>query len=167
MLMKLKLVNKSEAMLANESEAELCDILELAMATATPTSLASSALGSFVNAGRFDLSKLQVVNLVLQVEKKSFVEAVNATFSEAARGILAVYDEPHVSMGLSYSNGSSTIDSSLTKVRGDDMVKVVARYDNEWTCKVLRVSLSKTAVGVWPACIMDPFKPVCRHSPFP
>lgn len=30
------------------------------------------------------------------------------------------------------TNVSSTIDAALTMVMGDDMVKVVAWYDNEW-----------------------------------
>jgi glyceraldehyde-3-phosphate dehydrogenase/erythrose-4-phosphate dehydrogenase len=37
-----------------------------------------------------------------------------------------------VSVDFRCSDVSSSIDSSLTMVMGDDMVKVVAWYDNEW-----------------------------------
>lgn len=72
----------------------------------------------------------------MQTEKKTFAEEVNNAFREAAnnelKGILAVNDEPLVSIDFRCSDVSSTVDSSLTMVLGDDMVKVVAWYDNEW-----------------------------------
>ena len=37
-----------------------------------------------------------------------------------------------VSVDFRCTDVSTTIDSSLTMVMGDDMVKVVAWYDNEW-----------------------------------
>lgn len=48
------------------------------------------------------------------------------------QGVLAVTDIPLVSVDFRCSDVSSTIDTSLTMVMGDDMVKVVAWYDNEW-----------------------------------
>jgi len=48
------------------------------------------------------------------------------------QGVLDVCDIPLVSIDFRCSDVSSTIDSSLTMVMGDDMVKVVAWYDNEW-----------------------------------
>ena len=36
---------------------------------------------------------------------------------------------------------STTIDASLTMVMGDDMVKVVAWYDNEWGYRYLFIDL--------------------------
>merc|ERR1719426_105455 len=79
---------------------------------------------------------VSVVDLVVQTEKKTFAEEVNAAFREAAagplNGILAVADEPLVSVDFRMTDVSSTVDSSLTMVMGDDMLKVVAWYDNEW-----------------------------------
>jgi glyceraldehyde-3-phosphate dehydrogenase (NADP+) (phosphorylating) len=61
---------------------------------------------------------------------------VNQAFRDAAegqaRGILAVSDLPLVSIDFRSTDVSSTVDSSLTMVVGDDMLKVVAWYDNEW-----------------------------------
>merc|ERR1711988_1457788 len=79
---------------------------------------------------------VSVVDLVVQVEKQTFAEEVNAAFREAAdgpmKGVLGVSDDPLVSVDYRCSDVSTTIDSSLTMVIGDDMVKVVAWYDNEW-----------------------------------
>jgi len=78
----------------------------------------------------------KIENPVVQVEKKTFAEEVNAAFREAAdgplKGVLGVTDEPLVSCDFRCMDVSTSIDSSLTMVMGDDMVKVVAWYDNEW-----------------------------------
>jgi len=85
---------------------------------------------------RVPTPNVSVVDLVVQTEKKTFAEEVNAAFREAAagdlKGILAVCDEPLVSCDFKGTDVSSSIDSALTMVMGDDMVKVVAWYDNEW-----------------------------------
>jgi len=85
---------------------------------------------------RVPTPNVSVVDLVVQVEKKTFAEEVNAAFREAAdgplKGVLGVTDEPLVSCDFRCMDVSTSIDSSLTMVMGDDMVKVVAWYDNEW-----------------------------------
>jgi glyceraldehyde-3-phosphate dehydrogenase (NADP+) (phosphorylating) len=77
------------------------------------------------------------VDIIINVAKKGITaEDVNTAFRKAAdgplKGILAVCDVPLVSVDFRCSDVSATIDSSLTMVMGDDMVKVVAWYDNEW-----------------------------------
>lgn len=86
---------------------------------------------------RVPTPNVSVVDLVVNVEKKGIsAEDVNAAFRKAAegplKGVLDVCDVPLVSVDFRCSDVSSTIDSSLTMVMGDDMVKVVAWYDNEW-----------------------------------
>lgn len=86
---------------------------------------------------RVPTPNVSVVDLVVNVAKKGMTaEDVNNAFRKAAqgplKGILAVCDVPLVSVDFRCSDVSSTIDSSLTMVMGDDMVKVVAWYDNEW-----------------------------------
>merc|ERR1719389_1637704 len=84
---------------------------------------------------RVPTPNVSVVDLVIQTEKKTFAEEVNAAFREAAagpmNGILAVADEPLVSVDFRMTGVSSTIDSSLTMVMGDDMLKVFA-WHHEW-----------------------------------
>ena len=47
------------------------------------------------------------------------------------KGILAVTDEPLVSIDFNGSSLSSTVDADLTRVIGNRLVKVIAWYDNE------------------------------------
>jgi glyceraldehyde-3-phosphate dehydrogenase (NADP+) (phosphorylating) len=96
---------------------------------------------------------VSVVDLVIQVEKKTFAEEVNEAFREASKGaqkgILAVSDLPLVSCDFKQTNVSVSIDSALTMVMGDDMVKVVAWYDNEWGYSQRVVDLAELCATKW------------------
>ncbi|GMH36266.1 hypothetical protein BSKO_04134 [Bryopsis sp. KO-2023] len=98
---------------------------------------------------------VSVVDLVIQTEKKTFAEEVNEAFRKYAngpmKGILAVADTPLVSMDFKKTDVSSTVDSALTMVMGDDMVKVVAWYDNEWGYSQRVVDLAELAAKKWEA----------------
>ena len=79
---------------------------------------------------------VSIVELVCLVENATTAEAVNEAMRKAAagamKGILAVTDEPLVSMDLKGDAHSSTVDALITNVVGGDLVKVAAWYDNEW-----------------------------------
>ena len=136
---------------------------------------------------------VSIVDLVVQTEKKTFAEEVNAAFKEAAdgallpslrislfllpfesytavracmvglsadmmalrscagpmKGVLAVTDEPLVSIDFKGTFQSSTVDESLTMVMGDDMVKIVAWYDNEWGYSQRVVDLAELCAEKW------------------
>jgi len=86
---------------------------------------------------RVPTPNVSIVDLVVNVEKKGVTaEEVNAAFKEASegamKGVLAITETPLVSVDFRCSDVSTTIDAALTMVMGDDMVKVVAWYDNEW-----------------------------------
>ncbi|XP_038696754.1 glyceraldehyde-3-phosphate dehydrogenase A, chloroplastic-like [Tripterygium wilfordii] len=102
---------------------------------------------------RVPTPNVSVVDLVVQVTKKTFAEEVNAGFRESAdnelKGILSVCDEPLVSVDFRCSDVSSTVDSSLTMVMGDDMVKVIAWYDNEWGYSQRVVDLADIVANNW------------------
>ena len=75
---------------------------------------------------------VSLVDVVFETEKKVTVEEVNAALKEAADGhVLCYSDEPLVSTDYIGSHQSSTVDSLLTRVMGDNMVKVISWYDNE------------------------------------
>jgi len=74
--------------------------------------------------------------LICQVSKKVTVEEVNVAFKKAAeseslKGILAVEQEPLVSSDYRGNSFSAIVDLPLTMVN-DNLVKVVAWYDNEY-----------------------------------
>ncbi len=85
---------------------------------------------------RVPVPTVSLVDLVVEVAKDVTVEDVNGAFKEAAagamKGILGYCDEPCVSVDFRADPHSSIVDAPSTKVIGDNMVKVLAWYDNEW-----------------------------------
>ena len=79
---------------------------------------------------------VSIVEVICVVEKPTSPEEVNDAMRQAAsgrmKGILAVTDEPLVSMDLKGDEHSSTVDGLTTNVVAGDLVKVAAWYDNEW-----------------------------------
>lgn len=79
---------------------------------------------------------VSVVDLVVDTQKSTTKDAVNDMFrayeSGRMKGILGVSDEPLVSMDYKGDPRSSIVDSLSTMVVADNLVKVVAWYDNEW-----------------------------------
>jgi glyceraldehyde 3-phosphate dehydrogenase len=80
---------------------------------------------------------VSVVDLVATTTKPVTVEAVNAALKEASEsdemaGILGYSEEPLVSMDYKEDPRSSIVDAMSTMVVGENMVKVLAWYDNEW-----------------------------------
>lgn len=76
-------------------------------------------------------------DFVIITKKPVTVEEVNEVFKKAAKepyyqGILDVTEEPLVSSDFIGDSHSAIVDLSLTAVIGDNMLKVVAWYDNEW-----------------------------------
>ena len=118
---------------------------------------------------RVPTPNVSVVDLVVQVEKKTFAEEVNAALRQAAetdlKGVLAVSDEPLVSCDYKCTDVSSTIDSSLTMVMGDDMVKVVAWYDNEWGYSQRVVDLAELVASKSSPASSDPMDALCAEDP--
>ena len=121
---------------------------------------------------RVPTPNVSVVDMCIQTEKKCTAEEINAAFREAAegpmKGILAVADEPLVSIDFRCSDVSTTIDAALTMVMGDDMVKVVAWYDNEWGYTQRVVDLTHiVAAGLIEGgeASADPMDVLCDEDP--
>ena len=85
---------------------------------------------------RVPTPNVSLVDLNALVEKKTSAEEVNAALKEEAngklKGILAVTDEPLVSIDFRKNPNSSIVDSAYTAVIDGDFVKVLSWYDNEW-----------------------------------
>ncbi|HVX87365.1 MAG TPA: type I glyceraldehyde-3-phosphate dehydrogenase [Gemmatimonadales bacterium] len=79
---------------------------------------------------------VSLVDLTCTVEKGTTIAEVNAAFAEAAasgplKGILAVSNEPLVSIDYTGDFHSSTIDAMSTNVIDGNLVHVSSWYDNE------------------------------------
>jgi glyceraldehyde-3-phosphate dehydrogenase, type I len=85
---------------------------------------------------RVPTPNVSVTDLVVELSRNVTVEEVNAALKEAAegplKGILNYSEEPLVSSDYNGDPASSTIDALSTMVVGDNLVKVVSWYDNEW-----------------------------------
>jgi glyceraldehyde 3-phosphate dehydrogenase len=90
---------------------------------------------------------VSVVDLTAELEKTVTIDDVNNAFREAAngalKGILAVSDEPLVSVDYIGNPHSSIVDLMSTFVLQGNMVKVMAWYDNEWGYSVRCVDLAR------------------------
>jgi len=85
---------------------------------------------------RVPTPNVSLIDLVVEVEKNTTAEEVNEAFKEASQGplnkIMRVEEKPLVSIDFNGDTFSSIIDGISTKVIEDNMVKVLAWYDNEW-----------------------------------
>ena len=96
---------------------------------------------------RVPTPNVSVVDLTVLVGKKTSVDAVNAAFRQAAdgalKGIIAYSDEELVSIDFRGNKHSAIFDAPYTRVVGENCVKVLAWYDNEWGYSVRCVDLIK------------------------
>ncbi len=86
---------------------------------------------------------VSVVDLVAEIGRKATAEEINAALREAAegklKGILGYSDEPLVSIDYLGNPLSSIVDGRSTMVIEDNLIKVLAWYDNEWgfSCRMI------------------------------
>jgi glyceraldehyde 3-phosphate dehydrogenase len=112
-----------------------------------PTSTgAAKALGLVLPelAGKLDGSSIRVptpnvsvVDLKIVPGRDVTKEEINAALSQAAasgplRGVLAVTNDPLVSIDLNHAAASSTVALPQTQVIEGKLARVLAWYDNEW-----------------------------------
>ncbi len=99
--------------------------------------------------GKFDGFSLRVptvtvstIDLVATLKKSASRDAINQAFKDAAKGglngILDYTDEPLVSSDFRGDSHSAIVDGLSTMEIGENFVKVIAWYDNEWgySCRV-------------------------------
>jgi glyceraldehyde 3-phosphate dehydrogenase len=84
---------------------------------------------------RAPTATVSLLDLVVQCRKEANRNEVNGAFQQASaeklRGILAISDEPLVSVDYKKNPHSAVIDGLSTGTNGS-MVRVLAWYDNEW-----------------------------------
>lgn len=96
---------------------------------------------------RVPTPNVSLVDVVCVLKKKvtndEVVDALRKAADGKMKGILAMSDEPLVSVDFVGNNNSSIVDVDSTTVIGDNMVKVLSWYDNEWGYSVRCVDLVK------------------------
>lgn len=96
---------------------------------------------------RVPTPNVSLVDLVALVDKKITKENVNTALREASlsflKGILAYSEEPLVSIDFNSTTYSSTVDGLSTSIIGDNMVKILAWYDNEFGFSARMLDLAR------------------------
>lgn len=92
---------------------------------------------------RVPTPNVSCVDLVVLTDKNTTVEEVNAAMKKAAetaplKGYLGYETNELVSSDFKGDSRSSIFDSLLTRVVGNNLVKIISWYDNEWgySCRV-------------------------------
>lgn len=90
---------------------------------------------------------VSLVDFTFVAEKPLSLEAMLDAFRQQAngslRGILAVSEEPLVSIDFRGNTASATVDAPACMVVGQEMGKVLAWYDNEWAYAARCVDVAK------------------------
>ena len=89
---------------------------------------------------------VSLVDLTVELEKDVTAEAINGALKKRAAEIptiLKVEDRPLVSKDFQMDSHSSIVDALNTMVMEDNLVKVLAWYDNEWGYSARMVDLAE------------------------
>lgn len=95
---------------------------------------------------RVPTPNVSLIDFTFDAGKDVTKEAINEAITNAAngplKGVLAVCDEPLVSLDFNHHPASSVFDTTGTSVVGKRFVRVAAWYDNEWgfSCRMLDVA---------------------------
>ncbi|MBM3209456.1 type I glyceraldehyde-3-phosphate dehydrogenase [Candidatus Shapirobacteria bacterium] len=121
----------------------------------TSTGAAESIIAVFPKLeGRFSGAAIRVPvacgsfsDFTFRLKTKTTIDRLNRLFEDAAngamKGILEVSYEPLVSSDIIGNSASSIVDSALTEVVREDLVKIGAWYDNEWaySCRLIEMAI--------------------------
>ena len=100
---------------------------------------------------------VSLVDLSFLARRQTSVEEVNHMIKQASlgqlKGVLGYNTLPLVSLDFNHCSEASIFDATLTKLSGDDFVKVLAWYDNEWgfSCQMLNTARAMFAKKFVPA----------------
>ena len=85
---------------------------------------------------RVPTPNVSVVDLVVNTNKAADAAKLNAAFRKAAdgplKGVLQIVEDKTVSIDFNHDPHSSSVVLEETVVMGDNMVRVLSWYDNEW-----------------------------------
>lgn len=94
---------------------------------------------------RVPTPNVSLIDFKFTSKNKLSIQAINDAMAKAAnsqlKGVLAICDEPLVSVDFVHNRHSSIFDIQQTQVIGDHFGRVLSWYDNEWgfSCRLLDV----------------------------
>jgi glyceraldehyde 3-phosphate dehydrogenase len=100
---------------------------------------------------RVPLETVSLVDLTAQLSRPATAEQINAAFKAGAegpfKGILEYCERPLVSVDFKGNKASGIVDAEYTMMLGDNFVKVLAWYDNEWGYSHRLIDLTELVIG--------------------
>jgi len=102
---------------------------------------------------RVPTPNVSMIDLKFIPARETTVEEVNAAMKHASEqelaGVLAVTDEPLVSIDFNHNPYSSTFDMTQTQIVEGRLVRVLSWYDNEWgfSCRMADVAIAMAKAG--------------------
>ncbi len=127
------------------ARAAACNIIPTTTHAAFAVTLVIPELEGKLNgmAVRVPTPTVSLLDFVCETEKNTTVEEVNAMMEKASegamKGIMDYNEIPLVSSDYKSNEHSSIVDGLSTMVMQDNLIKVIAWYDNEWgySCRVV------------------------------
>lgn len=96
---------------------------------------------------RVPTPNVSLIDLVVDVRKSVTIESINKAFKSASEqelnGIIKYSEEPLVSIDYTTTDYSAVVDGLSTMVMGENKIKVLAWYDNEWGYSKRVIDLTK------------------------
>lgn len=96
---------------------------------------------------RVPTPNVSLTDVVFELEESPSVEEVNQLLKDASegelKGILGYEDRPLVSIDYNTDPRSSIVDGLSTMKIGDNLIKIIAWYDNEWGYSNRTIDLAK------------------------
>jgi glyceraldehyde 3-phosphate dehydrogenase len=136
------------------ARAAAANIIPTTTGAAKATGLVIPALKGKLDgiAVRVPVSDGSLVDLVVELEKNTTAEEINAGMKKAAqgnlKGILEYCEDPIVSQDIVDNDHSSIFDALSTRVMDGNFVKVISWYDNEWGYSLRTVDIMKKMMSL-------------------
>jgi len=136
------------------ARAAAANIIPTTTGAAKATGLVIPALKGKLDgiAVRVPVSDGSLVDLVVELEKNTTAEEINAAMKKASqgslKGILEYCEDPVVSQDIVDNDHSSIFDSLSTRVMDGNFVKVISWYDNEWGYSLRTVDIMKKMMSL-------------------
>jgi glyceraldehyde 3-phosphate dehydrogenase len=136
------------------ARAAAANIIPTTTGAAKATGLVIPALKGKLDgiAVRVPVSDGSLVDLVVELEKNTTAEEINAAMKKAAqgnlKGILEYCEDPIVSQDIVDNDHSSIFDALSTRVMDGNFVKVISWYDNEWGYSLRTVDIMKKMMSL-------------------